>query len=152
MPKLYGTTYQFPPGVAEMHRPATGAWMRSGRMFLWSKHKMQMDIAEFGPDSNRIVLEGRLDAAGAGAVELRFTASIAPVDRHAVVDLGAVPFVSSLGIRLLLSVARTMQRRGRKLVLLNPQAPVMAVFDTVALGTLIPIAADEAEAVALVRG
>jgi anti-anti-sigma factor len=113
---------------------------------------MQMDIVDFAPHANRVVLDGRLDAAGAGAVELRFTASIAPVDRHAVVDLGAVPFVSSLGIRMLLAVARSLQRRGRKLVLLNPQPSVMAVFDTVALGTLIPIAADEAEAVALVSG
>ncbi len=113
---------------------------------------MKMDIVELGPELNRVVLDGRLDAAGTGAVELRFTASIAPVDRNAIIDLGAVPFVSSLGIRLLLTVARTLQRRGRKLVLMNPQPSVMTVFETVALGTLIPIASDEAEATALAQG
>jgi anti-anti-sigma factor len=113
---------------------------------------MQMEIIELAPDVNRILLDGRLDAAGTGAIELRFTASISPVDRHVVLDLGAVPFVSSLGIRLLLTVARTLHRRGRKLVIVNVQPAVMSVFETVALGSLIPIAADDAEALALARG
>jgi anti-sigma B factor antagonist len=112
---------------------------------------MQMEIVEIAPDVNRIALEGRLDAAGTGAIELRFTASISTVDRHAVVDLGAVPFVSSLGIRLLLTVARTLRRRGRHLIILNAQPSVMSVFETVALGSLIPIAGDEAEALTLAR-
>ena len=38
---------------------------------------------------------------------------------------------------------------GRKAVILNPQPSVMTVFETVALGTLIPIATDEAEALSL---
>jgi anti-anti-sigma factor len=113
---------------------------------------MQMDIVELAPDVNRVVLDGRLDAAGTGAIELRFTASIAPMDRHVLLDLAAVPFVSSLGIRLLLTVARTLRRRGRNLIILNVQPSVMTVFETVALGTLIPIAGDEAEALTLARG
>ena len=112
---------------------------------------MQMDIVEIGPDANRIQLNGRLDAAGTGAIELRFTALVTPVDRHAIVDLSEVPFVSSLGIRLLLTVARTLHRRGRKLVICTPQASVMSVFETVALSTLIPIAGSEDEAVAILR-
>lgn len=110
---------------------------------------MNMNLVEIGPDANRIVLDGRLDAAGTDEIGLRFTASVSPIDRHAIVDLGAVPFVSSLGIRLLLTVARSLERRGRRLVLVNPQPSVMSVFETVALGTLIPIAADEAEALTL---
>lgn len=112
---------------------------------------MQMEIVELGPDAQRIILQGRLDAAGTGAIELRLTASVAPIDRHAVIDLNQVPFVSSLGIRLILTVARTLQRRGRRLVIMAPQPAVMEVFETVALGTLVPIAGNEAEALALAQ-
>lgn len=112
---------------------------------------MQMEIVELGPDANRVVLDGRLDAAGTGAIELRFTALVAPAERHAVVDLGAVPFVSSLGIRMLLSVARTLNRRGRRMIIMGTQPAVMTVFETVSLQTLIPLANDEAHALALAR-
>lgn len=112
----------------------------------------KMDIVEMAPDVVRVVLDGRLDAAGVDEIELRFTASIAPAERHAVIDLGAVTFVSSLGIRMLLTIARTLLRRGRKTVLLNPQPSVMTVFETTALGTLIPITIDETEALAIAQG
>lgn len=112
---------------------------------------MQMDIVELAADVSRVALDGRLDAAGTGAIELQLTASIAPAERHVVLDLAAVPFVSSLGIRLLLTLARTLRRRGRHLVIANVQPAVMTVFETVALATLIPIAADEAEALRLAR-
>jgi anti-anti-sigma factor len=112
---------------------------------------MQMDFSELAADVTRVALDGRLDAAGSGAIELQLTAQVAPAERHVVLDLAAVPFVSSLGIRLLLTLARTLRRRGRTLVIANVQPAVMTVFETVALGTLIPIAADEAEALSLVR-
>lgn len=112
---------------------------------------MQMDVVEIGADAHRVQLNGRLDAAGTGAIELRFTALVAPVDRHTLVDLSEVPFVSSLGIRLLLTVARTLHRRGRKLVIFGTQPSVMSVFETVALSTLIPIAGDEDEALTIIR-
>lgn len=142
-------TALFPYHIAVNETVGRGAWPTVLAVVERDDGAMKMDIQEMAPGVNRVVLDGRLDAAGTGEIELRFTASIAPADRHAVVDLAAVPFVSSLGIRLLLTVARTLHRRGRKAVILNPQPSVMTVFETVALGTLIPIATDEAEALAL---
>jgi anti-anti-sigma factor len=113
---------------------------------------MQMEIVELGPDTNRVVLDGRLDASGTGAIELRFTALLSSAERHAVVDISSVPFVSSLGIRMLLTVARTLNRRGRRMVIMGTQPSVMTVFETVSLDTLIPIATDEAQALSLARG
>jgi len=97
-------------------------------------------------DINRIALAGRLDAPGTEAAELRFTAAVAGTNRHALVDFADVCFVGSLGIRLLLSVARVLQRRGWRMVLFGVAGQAREVFDTVALAEVIPIAADEAEA------
>ncbi|MCO6418623.1 STAS domain-containing protein [Siccirubricoccus sp. KC 17139] len=93
-------------------------------------------------------MSGRLDALGAEAIELGFTAAVAGVDRHALVDLREVEFCSSFGLRLLICVARALQRRGRRMVLFAAQPEVAEVFETVALDQMIPVAATEEEALA----
>jgi anti-anti-sigma factor len=107
---------------------------------------MDFTVIELDGTTNRIAMRGRLDAAGAEAIELRFTAAVGATDRHALIDLREVEFVASLGLRLFISVARVVQRRGRTMVLFGAGPQVMDVFETVALSDLIPIAADEAEA------
>ena len=57
-----------------------------------------------------------------------------------------VGFVASLGIRMLFSVARIVQRQGRRMVLLGVQPAVAEVFSTVGMDLVIPSAADEAGA------
>ena len=111
---------------------------------------MQIDVTELGPEVNRVALKGRLDAATTGTAELQFTALVAAAGRDALIDLTEVPFVASLGIRMLLSSARVLQRKGRRMVIFGASEAVMDVFETVALGTIIPLAPDEAKARALV--
>ena len=112
---------------------------------------MQIDVTELGPDVNRVALKGRLDAAAAGAAELQFTATVGAAGRDALIDMTEVPFVASLGIRMLLACARVLQRKGRRMVIFGASGPVTEVFETVALGTIIPLAPDEAQARALVE-
>ncbi|WP_426959806.1 STAS domain-containing protein [Muricoccus radiodurans] len=107
---------------------------------------MRFDLTETDTDTLRIALEGRLDASGAALIELPFTATVSGAEKHVILDLSAVPFVASLGIRLLLSAARVAQRRGKRVVIVGAGPQPREVFETVALDTLIPVVADETAA------
>jgi anti-sigma B factor antagonist len=109
-----------------------------------------VEFEEFdAEDAVRFELTGRLDSAGVQEVEAPLTASVRKGTTNVTFDLTKVPFVGSLGIRLLISIGRVLQRQGRTLVLFGVQPQVREVFETVALGDLIPIAASEEEAVQL---
>lgn len=101
-----------------------------------------------GADALRLGLKGRLDAAGAEAVEAALAAQVGAAARHVLLDLAGVSFAGSLGIRMLISAARVATRRGHRLVLVAPQPQVAEVFGIVALDDLIPVVPDEAAALA----
>ena len=96
-----------------------------------------------------VSLSGFLDAAAVGRLEAGFAAQVAAGDKSVVVDLGGVEFCGSLGIRMLLASARVAERRGQRLVLAAARPEVRQVFDTVALGTLVPLADTVEDAKAL---
>ena len=67
---------------------------------------MDLQVEEVSGSVNCVRLAGRLDAAGADQVGVRFSASGSAAGRHIVVDLSQVSFVASMGIRLLIATAR----------------------------------------------
>jgi anti-anti-sigma factor len=95
-----------------------------------------------------IALEGRLDAAGADAIGIRFSAAAAAQGRSVVVDLSAVSFMASLGIRLLISNARSLAQKGASMVLYGANDQVDAVLRDTAIDQLIPCVATQDEALA----
>ncbi len=110
---------------------------------------MGMTVVALGPNLAKLVLEGRLDAAAVGQLELPFTAQVSASRGDVLVDLTRLGFCASLGLRLFIANARVVQRRGRRIVLFGAQPAVAEVFETVALDTLMPIVATEAAALAL---
>ncbi len=112
---------------------------------------MEMQVTDLAAGVLKVTLTGRLDTPGVGAVETRFTASLVPRAAHAVVDLANVSFAGSLAIRMFITVARALAKRGGKLVLFAPQALVSQSFASVALNDIVPVLADEDAAVAAVR-
>jgi anti-sigma B factor antagonist len=105
-----------------------------------------MEINQVGDDRVKVTFKGRLDTPGVDRVETRFVAAVVPGGRHALVDLSQVEFVGSLGVRMFISVARSLRMKQARLVLISPQAQVREVFDHVSLGDMIPICVDETEA------
>ncbi len=110
---------------------------------------VRFEVVEISPTANKFVLAGRLDSASVGAVETPFTAALAAGGRSAVLDLSGLDFLSSLGIRLLLSAGRVVTRRGGKVVLFGAQPMVAEVLKAMALDQLLPLVATEDEAIAL---
>jgi anti-sigma B factor antagonist len=110
---------------------------------------MQMRIEEVGGGVTGVILRGRLDTAGVDGIDLLFKA-IAESKRAIVVDLSQVDFLSSLGIRMLMSGARAVRNQGGKLVLLSPNENVRSVLQTAGIEDLIPVVFDHPAAVAAV--
>jgi len=111
---------------------------------------MKMDITE-DDGVVKVGLVGRLDTPGVDAVEPRFTAAVVPRGARAVVDLSGVEFIGSLGLRMLITIARALSRRNGKMILYEPQLFVAQVLETASLGDIIPVQPDAASAVAAAR-
>jgi anti-sigma B factor antagonist len=116
--------------------------------FIPRKTDMEFDAEERPGPVTCVRLRGRLDAAGAGRIETRFTAATVAAGHPAIVDLSGVSFIASMGVGLLIAAARGLRNKGRLLVLFGAPEPVRAVLDLAEIGQIIPIAADEAEALA----
>ena len=111
---------------------------------------MKMDISE-DEGVVKVGLVGRLDTPGVDAVETRFTAAVCPRGARTVVDLSGVEFIGSLGLRMFITVARTLSRKNGRLILYAPQPFVAQVLETASLGDIIPVQPDAASALAAAK-
>ena len=105
-------------------------------------------LSPAGPGAVRVALLGRLDSAAVERIEAPLTATLRTEAGNVLLDFAKVSFVGSLGIRLLIALGRTLERQRRQLALFAVQPQVAEVFDTVALGDLLPIAGTEEAALA----
>jgi anti-anti-sigma factor len=109
---------------------------------------MEVVIKNQTDQITHLALRGQLDLAGVGDVELKFTSHTVPRGKPLLLDMSEVTFVSSLGLRMLLTVAKALNQRGAKMVLLNPQPTVREVFVISGFDQLMPIHQDEGTALA----
>jgi anti-anti-sigma factor len=106
---------------------------------------MDMAVEDVAGGITKVVLRGRFDTTGAVVIELPFN-KIATEKRAIMVDLSAVSFISSYGIRVLLVGAKIVNGKGGKLVILCPDNYVAKVFKTAGMDALIPIFQSESAA------
>ena len=103
---------------------------------------MQLEHTDLEDGIRMIRLKGRMDLEGSEAVDLKLTSLVAVRKGFVIVDLAEVEFMSSIGVSVLVRVARAcMQRQGR-LVLLSPRANVQDVLVRTQIDQIIPIYAD----------
>jgi anti-anti-sigma factor len=86
----------------------------------------------------KVCLRGRIDAIGAGAIDLRMNL-IGGKSRRILIDLENVSYMASLGLRSIIVPARTLQGRGGKMVLFRPQKFVEEILKVSGVDTIIPI-------------
>ncbi len=110
---------------------------------------MDMVVDELDGGVTNVALRGRFDTNGAEAVDLRFSV-IAGSKTAVVVDLSEVDFLASLGIRVLVTSAKAVQRKGGKLVIVAPEGNVLMVLKTAGMETLIQIFPERTAAIAAV--
>ena len=66
--------------------------------------------------------------------------------------MSEVTYLASLGLRMLLTVAKALKLRGAKTVLLSPQPAVRQVLSLSGYDQVIPVYNDEGTAVAFLAG
>jgi anti-anti-sigma factor len=110
---------------------------------------MEIVTSEDSGSTARIALQGRMDIAGAEVVALPL-ATLAGAKQGLIVDMSGVSFIASIGIRHLVTAAKSLSRRGGRLVLLSPTALVTEVLTTSGLTDLLPIVQSDAEALAAI--
>jgi anti-anti-sigma factor len=100
---------------------------------------MKVDSAALADGLLKVNLDGRLDIDGARAVEDRFAFMTTTQRSNVIVDLSAVSFLASIGIRMLMTAARGQHGRGGKLVLAAAEPAVRKVLVTAGIDQLIPM-------------
>ena len=107
---------------------------------------MELKVLSETPELIRVRLSGTLDSSGVGEVEddLKLSVVRAGYQQSAIVDLSGVSYMTSEGLRLLISVSRLVKRKGAKFVLLKPQRTVAEVIQISGLSNLLGVAMDEA--------
>ena len=99
---------------------------------------MKVSVNQLEGNITHIVLDGRLDVAGTQEAETEFNAAVAAAN-HVIVDLSKVPFICSLGIRLLVTGAQAQSKLGGKLVLMAPDELTLRTLKTTGIDQIVPI-------------
>ena len=111
---------------------------------------MKIDVVNEQNGITKLVLTGSMDIKGALEVDPQFS-EISKTKNKVIVDLKDVDFLASLGMRTLVSSAKSLMEKGGRLVLVNPQAGVEKAIKSARIDTIIPIASDLNAAIALFR-
>lgn len=109
---------------------------------------MELEVVELAPPLTLVRLRGRMDSQGAEQIESRLSASLLRGE-HSVLDLSGVTFLASLGIRVLISAAKQLDRRGARLVLVAPRELVDQALRHSSIDEIIPVVASVDDARAL---
>jgi len=112
---------------------------------------MEIEYNELGSGIRLIKLIGNLDIVGVNEIEIKFTGYCAGEKVRVLVDVSAVNFLASIGIRLLVTNAKSLFSRGGRMVLLNPKPDVKSTLEITGIPDIIPMyeQLESAEAVLL---
>ncbi|MBR6469593.1 MAG: STAS domain-containing protein [Lachnospiraceae bacterium] len=97
---------------------------------------MNIKKEQNGSEMN-ISLEGRLDTTTAPELETKLKASLEGIDALNF-DFSALEYVSSAGLRVLLSAQKTMNRQG-KMVIRNVKPEIMEIFEVTGFVDILTI-------------
>lgn len=86
-----------------------------------------------------IEVVGRLDSDHAETLAERARAALSTGRVHLILDLSAVTFINSAGLRALVQTIKSAQASGGSLTLVNPSESVRRALELVGLDSVLPI-------------
>ena len=113
---------------------------------------MEMKVVEETNDMTHVALVGRLDVEGVKQIEAHFETYVTSRNKPTIVDLSQVPFMSSLGMRLLLRCAKSLKAAGCKMALLKPQQLVHEALKMASLDQIFGIVEEKRQALQFLWG
>ena len=111
---------------------------------------MPIELTETPVGVTRAILSGRIDVANIPAIDPPLQQA-AQSGGAMLIDLSAVDFIASLGLRTLIKCARIMSQKQGRLALLSPRPAVAEIIEISGIEELIPVYHSEAEAIAFVH-
>lgn len=99
---------------------------------------MKIVVTEAKQGVRCITLDGRLDAAGVQAGEAEFSASVTAAP-NVIVDLAKVPFIASIGVRMIVAGAQAQGKMGGKMVMVHPDDATRRILKTTGIDKVIPV-------------
>jgi len=108
---------------------------------------MNMNVTEIAGGITHVVLDGRLDIAGAQEIDLPF-ATLSNSKDKLLVDLAKVDFIASMGVRTLMFGGKAIARKGGHIVICSPEENVEKVLRMTGLDEVITIYPDYSSALA----
>jgi anti-sigma B factor antagonist len=103
---------------------------------------MKLEYSELDNGIRLIKLIGKLDLNGMTSVDKQFIEYCTGENIFVLVDLTLVNFLSSIGIPMLITAAKTIAAHGGRMAFLNPQANVKTVLDITGVSHMIRIYKD----------
>lgn len=92
--------------------------------------------------------EGRIDGVNARDFHEALTKAIGADSSAVLVDLAAINYISSAGLRTFLLVAKTLQQRSAQFALCSLSDPIREIFEISGFDKIIAIHPSEGEALA----
>lgn len=90
-------------------------------------------------DHTLVVLAGQLDTLTAVEFEKEVAGLVSGADKHILLDCGGLSYVSSAGLRLLLTLQKGMKAKAGTLVLEKVQPDVMDIFKVTGFASILTI-------------
>lgn len=112
---------------------------------------MQLTIIRADDSISHVAILGRLDIQGVNSIQDQFIFNTAARRKATLVDVSQVTFIASMGMGMLVSAAKSLQRQGVKMVLLNPTNLVQRALESAGIQQVIPIANEPETALQLLR-
>jgi len=110
-----------------------------------------MEIENTGKENGRFIVKvhGRMDAVTAPDFETSMLEWINRGETYLVIDLGGLEYISSAGLRSVLTVAKNLKAKQGKLILCYLRDTVKEVFEISGFSTIIPVCDSVAAALQL---
>ena len=96
--------------------------------------------------------DGRVDGANALEFHEALEAAISPDDQTMVLDFGGISYISSAGLRVVLLVAKTLQKQNAKMAVCSLSEPIREIFEISGFDKIIPVYPSRQEALAGLSG
>jgi len=101
---------------------------------------MSVEYKDISDTVRVVTLDGRLDIVGTDAIATKFAALAASSGRKVIVDVSAVSFLASIGIRAIISNAKAAQQRGgHTFLFVGDNEQIAKTLETTGVDVLIPI-------------
>jgi anti-sigma B factor antagonist len=100
---------------------------------------MDLEVIARDDGVSHVRLSGRMDPHGTQKIKERLRSETVGRERSAVVDVRDVSFITSLGVGVIVECADTLQRAGRRFVLVVSPGLVRTVLEKTGVNRIVPM-------------